>query len=257
MSDPQLRWFRLYSEFLTDPIVRLLAFEDQRHFIAALCMKSMGVLDKQYARPELRTRVISSLVGLSDVTSGTDKSQLDAARDRLRDIGLIDEGWQPINWNKRQFQSDSSAERTRKWRLKRHGDVTVTRQSRAETEQIQNRTEQRKSPPVFLDGLDRDAFQRFTEYRKQIGKPIKTASLEAAQKALAKFGADQAAVVEQSVANGWQGLFALKTAPSGNSATRLRTPEEIEAEAFMRAGVTNARDYEVWERAQKLKESRA
>jgi hypothetical protein len=62
------------------------------------------------------------------------------------------------------------------------------------------------------DGLDADAWQRWETYRKQIRKPLKPASIPAAQRALAAFGSDQAAVVEQSVAQGWQGLFALKSA---------------------------------------------
>ncbi len=38
-------WFRLYSEFVSDPKVQLLAFEDQRHFIAILCLKCNETLD--------------------------------------------------------------------------------------------------------------------------------------------------------------------------------------------------------------------
>ncbi|MFT3960514.1 helix-turn-helix domain-containing protein [Propionivibrio sp.] len=59
-------------------------------------------------------------------------------------------------------------------------------------------------------GLDLDAWNRWLAYRKEIRKAIKPASVLAAQRQLAGFGADQAAVVEQSIANGWQGLFALK-----------------------------------------------
>jgi hypothetical protein len=58
-------------------------------------------------------------------------------------------------------------------------------------------------------GLDPAAWERFLAYRHAIRKPIKPASLLAAQRKLAGFGRDQAAVVEQSVANGWQGLFPL------------------------------------------------
>jgi hypothetical protein len=129
----------MYSEFLTDPVIRLLSFEDQRHFVAVLCMKCSGVLDKIYTTPGLRTEIISSLIGLAhEPPQGGDVSALERANKRLRDRGLIDEHWQPVNWDKRQFQSDTSAARTRKWR-ERHSDVTVTRQSRADTEQIQSR----------------------------------------------------------------------------------------------------------------------
>lgn len=56
-------------------------------------------------------------------------------------------------------------------------------------------------------GLDPVAWGRWEAYRIEIRKPIKPASLLAAQRKLASFGADQAVVVENSIANGWQGLF--------------------------------------------------
>lgn len=63
---------------------------------------------------------------------------------------------------------------------------------------------------TFPQGLDIQAWQSWLGYRKGIGKPLKPASWEAAQRAMAAFGDDQAAVVAQSIANGYQGLFALK-----------------------------------------------
>src|SRR5690606_37355018 len=59
------------------------------------------------------------------------------------------------------------------------------------------------------------AWERWAPYRREIRKPIKPASMLAAQRKLAGFGADQAAIVEQSIANGWQGLFPLKDDPGG------------------------------------------
>lgn len=61
-------------------------------------------------------------------------------------------------------------------------------------------------------GLDLAVWERWQDYRDEIHKPLKPASLESAAKALATFGAAQAAAVEQSIANGWQGLFPLKSA---------------------------------------------
>jgi hypothetical protein len=59
-------------------------------------------------------------------------------------------------------------------------------------------------------GLNADAWEAWIDYRRSIGKPLKPASHEEAAKKLAAFGADQGAVVSQSIAQGWQGLFALK-----------------------------------------------
>lgn len=60
------------------------------------------------------------------------------------------------------------------------------------------------------EGLNPEAWTRWQNYRSEIRKPLKPASIPAAQRALAAFGSDQSAVVEQSIAAGWQGLFALK-----------------------------------------------
>lgn len=65
-------------------------------------------------------------------------------------------------------------------------------------------------------GLDHAAWNRWLSYRKQTRKPLKPASIRAAQESLAAFGSDQAAVVTQSIANGYQGLFELKSRNGSN-----------------------------------------
>lgn len=66
------------------------------------------------------------------------------------------------------------------------------------------------APDVFPQGLDVQSWERWLAYRKEIGKALRPASIPSAQQALVKHGDQQAAVVEQSIANGWQGLFAMK-----------------------------------------------
>lgn len=94
-----------------------------------------------------------------------------------------------------------------------------------------------------VPGLDVTAWTRWVEYRTQIRKPLKPASIPAAQHALAAYGSDQAAVVEQSIANGWQGLFELrrngKTPAAAPKRERPPTPEEI-ARARAEAASANA-----------------
>ena len=61
-----------------------------------------------------------------------------------------------------------------------------------------------------IQGLDQEAWERWVAFRKAIRKPIKPASEHAMALKLAKFGNDQAEVVNQSISNQWQGLFELK-----------------------------------------------
>ena len=76
------------------------------------------------------------------------------------------------------------------------------------------------------DGLDMAAWKAWQQYRIDIRKPIKPASILAAQKSLAGFGANQPAVVEQSIANGWQGLFQLKAGSAVGAAKQQQQPDQ-------------------------------
>lgn len=224
-------WFRLYSEFVSDPKVQLLAFEDQRHFVALLCLKCNGTLDTSSVSQDHHERLIAKAIGLDPI------SAIEVKR-RLMEVGLIEQDWTPSKWDSRQYESDSSAARMHKWREKkkavtshdRHGDVTVTAKNRADTEQ--NKEEALRATP----GLNWDAWEAFYDYRKSVGKPIKPASMAEAAKKLATFGKDQCAVVTQSIANGWQGLFALKDAPRFQAVTngvRSQIPEDRDREQLL------------------------
>lgn len=109
MSNP---WFRLYSEAIDDDKLRLLAFEDRWHFVAILCCKNMGILDAMTAITRRRIAV----------RMGLDVRELGEVARRLSEVGLIDEDTlQPKKWDDRQYKSDSSLERVRKFRDKTKG----------------------------------------------------------------------------------------------------------------------------------------
>ena len=105
MSNP---WFRMYSEFATDPVVQSLAFEDQRHYLIILCLKCNGILDRKLTESN-RKRIILRALGLDEQAS-------EEAKRRLMEVEFIDATWQPTTWDKRQFKSDNSTERSRKSR---------------------------------------------------------------------------------------------------------------------------------------------
>ena len=116
-------WFRLYTEAVDDDKLRLLAFEDRWHFVAILCCKGAGLLDEEMS-PLLWRRIAVKL--------GVQARELEEIARRLAEVGLIDgDTLQPLKWGDRQYESDTSKERTRKYRermRKRHSDVTVTAQ---------------------------------------------------------------------------------------------------------------------------------
>lgn len=84
--------------------------------------------------------------------------------------------------------------------------------------------------PTSIANLDHAAWERWLAYRVSIKKPIKHASMHAAALKLSRFGDDQEGVVEQSVANGYQGLFELKKSKPAPGEKPKKTREQIAAD---------------------------
>lgn len=61
-----------------------------------------------------------------------------------------------------------------------------------------------------LHPLDQEAWTQWVDYRKVIKKPLRPQNYVNTMRGLQRFGADQMAVVQQSMENEWQGLFPLK-----------------------------------------------
>ena len=113
------RWFRFYHEALNDPKVQSLEPELFKHWINLLCIASQhdGYL------PEMCNVSFLLRVTVSDVTH---------IIEALQGHGLIDvssnqhaANYKMHGWDKRQYKSDTSAERVRQHR-KRKRNVTVT-----------------------------------------------------------------------------------------------------------------------------------
>lgn len=104
-------WFRMYTDFLNDPKMISLSFEDQRHFIGVLALKSEGCLDNECA-PYLLDRIVAQRLWI-------DHAIITEVKRRLMGAGLITGDWQPVAWERRQFRSDhdtTAAERKRRQR---------------------------------------------------------------------------------------------------------------------------------------------
>jgi hypothetical protein len=84
--------------------------------------------------------------------------------------------------------------------------------------------------PASISGLDGAAWERWLAYRVSIKKPIKHTSMHAAALKLSRFGDDQEAAVEQSIANGYQGLFEVRKAKPAPGEKPKKTREQLAAE---------------------------
>lgn len=147
------QWLRLYADIVDDDKLGLLAFQDRWHFVALLALKASGLLDVE-CDPNLKRRRIAGKLGITEL-------ELEELARRLSEVDLIDrKTLQPIAWDRRQFETDSSAERTRHWRERKkaerdgcdsHSDVTVT------PPDTDTDTERAKESALRAEGGIRDA----------------------------------------------------------------------------------------------------
>lgn len=108
------RWFRFYAKSMRDPKVLKLSDKDYRLWMNLLCIASEN------------DGVLPCDVDLKLIL-GMRLDHLKGGLDRLIRGGLIDvldDGYEPHNWNKFQYKSDTSNERVKRFRKK--CNVTVT-----------------------------------------------------------------------------------------------------------------------------------
>lgn len=136
-------WFRLYTEVLNDPKVQSLSGDLFKTWVNVLCIaaENDGVL------PDFKALQFLLRCNAEAVTK---------ALQELTEAGLLavtknqyGETYQPHNWTKRQYKSDSSADRVKRHR-ERHKTVTqavtvTPPETETDTETEQNRTEK---PPL-------------------------------------------------------------------------------------------------------------
>ena len=218
----KMPWFRMYADFLNDPKMIALAFEDQRHFIGVLALKSDGAIDDT-ADENLLNRIVAQRIWI-------DHGVIREVKKRLCDAGLIEENWQPIAWDKRQSVSDSdstAAERKRRERAAKSGKENVTDMSRVTSRDshgdvtrldtdTDTDTEKDLSPsaPKFVlpEWINADDWHLWLKTRK--GKKMIEAQMRKQIDKLAAWrirGLDHAKALSDAAANGYQGLFEPKS----------------------------------------------
>lgn len=95
-----------------------------------------------------------------------------------------------------------------------HGDRVLRHTETKIQEKIPNKIQGKKSYQN-IEGLDVDAFEKYLSYRKEskIKKLTQQGEKMSAKKLIELGGDNQMSVVDQSICNGWAGLFELKNPP--------------------------------------------
>ena len=107
------QWFRMYHEFATDPKIQMLLESDQRRYIMLLCMRCSN------GDVTLHDNEVAFQLRVTNEDWSTTKATLIEKK-------LITKENKPTAWDKRQYISDSSAERVKKHRDKKKYECNVT-----------------------------------------------------------------------------------------------------------------------------------
>ena len=99
-------WFRFYHEFATDPKIQMLSESDQRRYVMLLCLRCSN------DHVTLQDEEVAFQLRISN-------EEWEITKRVLTEKRLIDNDNQPVNWDKRQFKSDTSNERVKAWREKK------------------------------------------------------------------------------------------------------------------------------------------
>jgi hypothetical protein len=144
MANP---WFRMYAEFAHDAKVQMMTEVNQRRLIMLFCLRCSNVT------VTLQDKHVAFQLRISE-QEWTETKQV------FLDNNFIDEDNNLLNWDKRQFVSDSSAARVKRHREskkntpKRECNVTVTppdTDTDTDTDKyLKEKVEKEKSPPKKL-----------------------------------------------------------------------------------------------------------
>ncbi len=136
-----MRWFRFYDDAINDPKILKLSEASRWHWTALLCIASKhdGVLPS--------TEDVALMLRVKTAAAAAIIATMKAAG--LLD--LVDGRYAPHNWNGRQYKSDVSTERVKRFR-KRERNVSVTPpETEAETD-VDRIGEARAKPSAFTEG---------------------------------------------------------------------------------------------------------
>lgn len=241
-------WFRLYAEFATDPKVQMMSEAYQRRLLMLFCLRC----------------------GNGDVTLHDDEVafQLRISPDEWSETkavfvskGFIDEDGNILNWDKRQFISDTSNERVKRYRERKKqaeadGDmpdvtdcnVTVTPpDTDTDTEDLSNdksipapeksSSHRKTSPPVERpDDVQPDVWGDFLRLRKQKRAVVTQTALDGLRREAGKAGYSLNDALSECCARGWTGFKAEWVENNQKGAGNAKTGQFGRNDGFKGAG---------------------
>lgn len=210
-------WFRFYAEFATDPKVQMLTEVEQRRFVMLLCLRcNVNSNDDVTLHETLSDENIAFQLRIS-------LEEWQKTRAIFISKKLINKYNVPSNWDKRQYISDRSAVRVKRFREKKKQvcNVTVTSpdtDTDTDTDsntpisplKIPTKTRSSKFDPLAAkpENLSSEVWAEWIKYRRERkGKTTESTCRAQAKKLSGLSPLDAEAVIRRSIENGWTGLF--------------------------------------------------
>ena len=177
MANP---WFRLYSEFAHDPKIQMLSEAMQRRYVMLMCLRCSETLET------LHETEIAFQLRLSE-------AELIETKQLFISKNFIDKQWNLLNWDKRQFVSDSSTMRVAKHRQKKKQESNVDetlqkRQSNAidtdtDTDTDKKQIQRSKATSVACPpDVDQQIWDDWKQLRKAKKAPVTETVVDGARK---------------------------------------------------------------------------
>jgi len=201
MANP---WFRLYSEFAHDPKIQMLSEAMQRRYVMLMCLRCSETLET------LHETEIAFQLRLSE-------AELIETKQLFISKNFIDKHWNLLNWDKRQFVSDSSTMRVAKHRQKKKQESNVSetlqkRQSNAidtETDTDKKQIQSNKATSVACPpDVDQQIWDDWKQLRKAKKAPVTETVVNSARKEASKANMSFSDFLTVWCARGSQGLQA-------------------------------------------------
>ena len=201
MANP---WFRLYSEFAHDPKIQMLPEAMQRRYVMLMCLRCSEVLET------LHETEIAFQLRLST-------GELQETKQLFISKNFIDEKWNLLNWDKRQFVSDSSTMRVARHREKKkqpsNGNETLQkRPSNAidtDTDTDKKQIQRSKATVVATPfGVSDSVWQEFIAHRKAKKARVTQLVIDGIQEQASIAGWSLEDALKETIVRNWQSFKA-------------------------------------------------
>ena len=203
MNTKRLPWFRMYTDFLNDPKMIALAFEDQRHFVGILALKSDGALESD-VEEALMDRIVAQRLWI-------DHGVIRDVKKRLVNAGLVGFDWHPLAWEKRQMNSDkdeTNAQRQKRYRnALRNAPVTRsdTDKDKDTDKEVDKKNTKQLPPP---QGVSSSVWSDFLHHRKTKKAAVTQTAIDGIAREAVKAGITLNDSLAMCCERGWVGFKA-------------------------------------------------